>query len=78
MTSQANKELQYTCCSIFHKLKATMKFGQLIEYNTKNIFLKNHAENEAGRQVTELFLFFRKSLHKAKESGLQLGFTIIQ
>ena len=55
-----------------------MKFGQLIEYNTKNIFLKNHAENEAGRQVTELFLFFWKSLHKAKESGLQLGFTIIQ
>ena len=30
----------------------TMKFGQLIEYN---------AENEAGRLVSDLFFFFKKS-----------------
>ena len=31
-----------------------VKFGQLIR------FLKNHAENEAGRAVPDLFLFFKK------------------
>ena len=24
-----------------------MKFGQLIQYNKRNIFIENHAENEA-------------------------------
>ena len=36
-----------------------MKFGQLIEYNKRNVFFfKNHAENEAGRLVPDLYLFF--------------------
>ena len=39
----------------------TMKFGQLIEYNMKNIFLQNCAENEAGILVQDLFLFFKKA-----------------
>ena len=34
-----------------------MKFGQLIEHNVRNIFFKNHAENEAGKLVPEPFLF---------------------
>ena len=38
----------------------TMKFNQLVEYNKTNISFKNHAENEAGRLVPELFLFFFK------------------
>ena len=38
----------------------TMKFGQLIEYNVRNIFLKSHAENEAGRLVPEIFWFLKK------------------
>ena len=29
-----------------------MKFGQIIEYNKRNIFLQNQAENEAERLVT--------------------------
>ena len=33
-----------------------MQFGQLIEYNVRNIFLQSHAENEGQRQVPELFL----------------------
>ena len=34
----------------------TMKFGQSIEYNKKNIFLqKLYAENEAKRLVPDLF-----------------------
>ena len=39
----------------------TMKFGQLIEYNKGNMFLKNYAENEAGRLVLDLFFFFEKA-----------------
>ena len=39
----------------------TMKFGQLIEYNKRNIFLQNYAENEAGRLVPDLFLFLEKA-----------------
>ena len=39
-----------------------MKFGQLIEHPKKNIFLKNYAENEAGKLVPDL-LFFKKVLY---------------
>ena len=38
-----------------------MKFGQLIEYNVKNIFFKNYAEHGIGRLVHYLFLFYLKS-----------------
>ena len=38
----------------------TMKFGQLIEYNKRNIFLQTF-ENEATRLVPDLFLFFKKA-----------------
>ena len=53
-----------------NKDNQTMKYGQLIECNVRNSFLKNHAENEARRLVPHLFLFFKKALYKAKESGL--------
>ena len=36
-----------------------MKFGQVIEYNKRNIFSQNDEENEAGRLVSDLF--FKKS-----------------
>ena len=35
-----------------------MKYGQLIEYNVRNIFFKNHAENEVGRLVSDFFFFY--------------------
>ena len=38
-----------------------MKLGEIIEYNKRNIFFKNYAENEAGRLVPDLFLFFKKA-----------------
>ena len=49
-----------------------MKFGQLIEYSKKNIFVfvrkiflfKNHAEREPGRLVPDLFLFFQNALYE--------------
>ena len=39
----------------------TMKLDQLIEYNKRNIFLKNCWENEARRLVPDLFFFFKKA-----------------
>ena len=39
-------------------------------------FLKNHAENDAGRQVLDLIFFFKKALYEVKASGLQLSFNI--
>ena len=50
-------------------------FGKLIEYNKRNIFLRNHAENVVGRLVPDLFLFLKKSLNEIKASGLQLSFN---
>ena len=41
------------------------------------IFLfKNHAQNEAGRIVLDLFFFFGKALYQVKASDLQLSFNI--
>ena len=34
----------------------TVKVGQLIEYNKRNIFFKNYVENKAGRLVPDLKL----------------------
>ena len=37
--------------------KQTMKFGQLIEYNMRNIFfLENHAQNKAEKLFPDPFL----------------------
>ena len=43
------------------KANQTMKLGQLIEYNNRNIFFKNYAKNEAERLVLDLFLFSKKA-----------------
>ena len=42
----------------------------------KIFFFKNNAENEAGRLVPDLFLFFEKALYELKASGMQLSFNI--
>ena len=39
-------------------------------------FFKNHSENETGRLVPDLCLFFKKALCEVKASGLQLSFNI--
>ena len=51
-----------------------MKFGQLLEYNMRNIF--KPAENQAGRLVPDLFLFFKKALFEIKASSQHLRFNI--
>ena len=38
-------------------------------------FFKNHAQNEAGRLVQDLFLVFKKALYEVNASGLQLVLT---
>ena len=43
------------------KSNQTMKFGQSIEYNKRNIFVQNYAENETGRLVPDLFSFFQRA-----------------
>ena len=55
-----------------------MKFGQLTEYNHKNILFKNHTKNEAGRLVPDLFSFSRKTLYQVKASGLQRSFNVFR
>ena len=44
----------------------------------ENFFLKNHAENVAGRLVQDLLLFFKKALYEVKASGQHLNFNISQ
>ena len=59
MTSQTG--LQTIAIHVLPKISQskgnqTMKFGQLIEYNKRNIFFKNYAENEASRLVPDLLM----------------------
>ena len=35
----------------------TIKFGQLIKYNVRNFFLKNHTENVVGKLVPDILVF---------------------
>ena len=55
-----------------------MRFGQLIEYNKKIFFFKNHAENGAGTLIPDLFFIFEKDLYEVKASGLHLSFNIFR
>ena len=40
------------------------KYGQFIEYNLRNIFVRSYIKNESERLVLDLFLFFRKTPQK--------------
>ena len=44
----------------------------------KYVFSKLRAENEAGRLVPDLFLFFKRALYELKESSIQLSFNIFR
>ena len=60
------------------KRNQTMKLGQLIECNKRNIFLQKLCGNEAGRLVPDLFLFFKNAQYKVKANGMQLSFNIFR
>ena len=79
MTSQTSKQM--ITIYILLKISITkgnqeMKFGQLIEYNMRNVFQKNLSENVAERLAPHLFLIFKKALCKVKVSGQQFCFKI--
>ena len=64
MTSQPG--LQAIAMHILHNISQTkgnqtMKFRQLIDVTREIFFFKNYAENETGRLVPDLFLFFEKA-----------------
>ena len=52
-----------------------MKLDQLKFNTVRNNSLKNHLENEAGRLLPDLFLFFRKTLYKIKANDQDLNFN---
>ena len=79
MTSQAGQQVFtiYILPNISRSFgNQAIKFGQLIEYNVKNILLPNHVENKTGRLVSDHFLFLRKALYKIKASDQHLSFKI--
>ena len=55
-----------------------MKFGQVIEHNKIFLKKKKNSENDAGKLVPDLFLFFKKTLYEVRSSGLQLSFNILR
>ena len=62
-----------------------MEFGQIIEYNKRLFFItreyffsKNYVENETGRLVPDLFLFFQKALYEVKASSLQFRLNVFR
>ena len=75
-----NKQLQYTYCPISHDVKA-IRIWNLVSYSNKarEMFpFKTHAQNEPGRLVPDLFLFFKKALYEVKAGGLHLSFNIFR
>ena len=41
-------------------------------------FFKNHAENDKGRLVPDLFSFFEKVFYEVKANGVELSFSIFR
>ena len=66
MASKTRQQLItiHISADISRKGKQTMKFGQLIEYNVRDIFFKNYTGIDAGRLVKDLFLFLKNALYK--------------
>ena len=54
-----------------------MNFGQLTEYNKRNIFLPKSCR-KLDKETSSRPLFVFKALYEVKESGLQLSFNILQ
>ena len=52
----------------------TLKFGQLIDYNNRNISFGESNKNKVGTLVPDLFLFFKNALYEVKANGLKVSF----
>ena len=70
ITIQASPNISRKACN------QAMKFGKLIDYNVKNIFLQTSCRNEEGRLIPDIFWFFKKALRG--KSGLHLRFNIFR
>ena len=60
-----NKQFQYTYCPISQEDNYTMKFGELIEHNMRNIFLETSYTKCGGETIPRLF---------SKKSKLSISF----
>ena len=84
MTSHAAKRIIaiHILLSISQEVKDNqiIKFYQLIESNVRKIrfFFKNHAEKEAGRIVSDLFLFLIMLFMRSKQVVNTLSFNIFR
>ena len=52
-----------------------MKFGQLVEYNVRNVFLYKLCK-KWSKESSSFLLFFYKALYKVDTTGDHLGFDI--
>ena len=79
MTSQTGKQIITT--DILPNISTSKNdqtlFLPLIGYNVRNIFFKNHAENEAGKLVSDLHLFFENGLYGLKVNVQHLSFNML-
>ena len=76
MTTLTGKTIEIYTLSNTSRWKGnqTMKFDQLIEYKVKMFFFQGRAENEAGKIVTYLFLFFKKNFTQGKSTLVPIYF----
>ena len=65
--------LLHFCWCINYQVCLSTKILYIGKY--KIFFFKNHAENEPGRLVPDLSLFFKKALFEVNAIGLQLSFN---
>ena len=56
----------------------SMEFGQLIEYNKRNIFFQKSCRKLAWETSSDLFLFYEKALYEVKVRGLQFSFNVFR
>ena len=60
MKSQRGEKIPILPSMSRSKGNQTIKFGQLIEYNIRNIYLKNYTQNVVEKVLPDPFLFKKK------------------
>ena len=60
------------------KSSQTLKFGQLVECNKRNICLQTSSRKLDRKTSFRPFFFLKKALDEVKASGLQLSFSIFR
>ena len=70
--------MQYKYCAMSQELKVNSQWNLVSWYRIwrEKYFFKNHAENEAGRLVADLYFFFEKALYELKANDQHLNLKI--